>query len=252
MAFCELFTSRSRISNNLLKDFLYLDDSIHETGLFRSKTLIGLSKLIIQEFPEGVTIFDMACSYGHEPYCIALIIADQLGGLKQAVKNYPIFASDRSKEVIDVAKYKILWIDNRNLGALNLFKAYYHITNPVKVDDNTIEFQISEELFNAVSFRENNIDNEIRNINSNLPVVVIARNVWYYLDENTKYDLIPTLGNHLPSGSVLAMSNGDSQWCFYGRYTMGNYLTYGGLYDDISVKLEERDPFWEKTVFRRK
>lgn len=243
--------TNSRISDAVRKSFVHLDYGIHETKLFRSKGLVGLAKFIVKEFPDGIPVFNLACSYGHEPYSMALVIADQLGSMKQVSERYPIFASDRAKEVIDAAQSGILWIDDKNLDTLKSFRASKHIINPVKVDDETIEFQISEELFGAVSFRESNLVNEVRNITPGLPVVTIINNVWYYLDEDTVSNLVLALRDSLPPGSILAMGNGDSKLCFYRNGTLGNHFAGSDLYDDISHKLEEKDIFWEKTVFQR-
>ena len=243
--------TNSRIPEGLRKSFVHLDYSIHETKLFRSKGLVGLAKFIVKEFPDGIPIFNLACSYGHEPYSMALVMADQLSSMKQVSEKYPIFASDGAKEVIDAAKLGILWIDDKNLDTLKSFRASEHIINPVKVDNETTEFQISEELFGAVSFRKNDLVDEVRSITPGLPIVTVIKNVWYYLDGDTVSNLVLALRDSLSPGSILTVTNGDSEYCFHRNRTLGNYFTSTDLYDDISSKLEERDSFWEKTVFQR-
>ena len=240
----------SRIPNQILESTSSYGSSIHETKLFRSKSIIGLARFIVQEFPKGVPIFNMSCSYGHEPYSIALILADQLGGLDKVAERYPIFASDRSREVIDFANHGVLWVDDKNQDTLDQFKASEHIINPIRVDDNITEFQVSDELFNVVRFRVNNLIDEVRNIDSQAPVVIVARNVWYYLDADSMKNSILALTDKLAVGSIVSMSNGDSQWSYYGRYPVGNY--FACIYDDISARTEERDIFWEKTIFQKK
>jgi chemotaxis methyl-accepting protein methylase len=244
--------TNSRISQDLLRCSSRFDNSIHETKLFRSKGLLGLAKFIVREFPNGIKIFNPACSYGHEPYSMALVMADQLGDMKQVAKKYPISASDRFKEIINFAKCGILWIDDKNLDTLTNFRAGEHIINPIKVDNETTEFQVSEELFDTVSFRENDLVDEVRSIGPGLPVVAIIKSVWYYLDADKVNNLVLALRDSLPSGSILAITNGDSKFCFYKNRLLGDYFTSTDLYNDISSKLEEKDIFWEKTVFQKR
>ncbi len=251
--FYPLQFSSSRIPSSVLAKFKPYDEGIHDTKLFRSKSLIGLSKVIINKFPNGVPIYNMACSYGHEPYSVSLLLAEHLGGLQEVADKYPIIASDRADEIIDTAKSQILWIDEDNLDTLKQFKAHEHFINPIKVNDGVNEFQVSDQLFKTVTFSKGNILDEVRKLSPNTPVVLLTRNLWYYLDDTTATNLVFDLNGNLASGSILSMGNGDSKWHFRGRYTVGDYFAFiDHIFDDISNSLEEKDTFWEKTTFQKK
>ena len=151
-----------------------------------------------------------------------------------------------------MAKSGLIWLTEKNLGALKLFGTDKHLINPVKVDDKTTEFELSDSLKRAVVFRVNNIVDEIRSIDSSKPSVIIMRNVWYYMDGNTKDALVRALRDNLSPRSILSIAYGDSSLSYYGIHPLGGY--FAGICDDISGSLSEgeRDTFWEKTVFRKR
>ena len=124
--------TNTRIPRYLMDRSGSISRDIHDTALFRTNGLVGLGRLIISEFPQGVRIYNPACSYGHEPVSVALILGDLLGVMDHVINRYPIFGSDRSQDVIDVAKSGLIWLDEKNLGALKLFRAGEHLVNSIK------------------------------------------------------------------------------------------------------------------------
>lgn len=71
------------------------------TQLFRyPQQFKRLPEFLKEHFPDGVTIYDYACSDGSEPYSIAMIL-DQAG---MPAEKYPIIARDISPLMIAMAK----------------------------------------------------------------------------------------------------------------------------------------------------
>ncbi|HSA06525.1 MAG TPA: CheR family methyltransferase [Candidatus Gastranaerophilales bacterium] len=195
-------------------DWSYL---INLTHFFRDAEVFTnpLVKYLKTEFPDGVKIYNYACSDGSEPYSLSIKLMNKLGE-KKAQKYFPIIARDLSKKQIDQAQKREINIDDSdkekiysNTSFLDLNELFnYRRTNDVGEN----YYSVKKKLADCVNFEQANLVLDAKNPenftgNKKGPSVLIFRWAFYHLSDNAKKELFESLANN-PSfepGSVIIL-----------------------------------------------
>ncbi|MBW4440163.1 MAG: protein-glutamate O-methyltransferase CheR [Plectolyngbya sp. WJT66-NPBG17] len=159
-----------------------------------------IPQLIQQRWQErSLTIWCAACSYGQEPYSIAILIREHFPEL--ATWNLQLIASDFSGRALARFKqgcYSQLEI-NRGLSP-TLRDKYFHKHHE--------SWQISDALRQMVMIRQLNLTHDWKA----LPQfdIIFLRNILIYFDIETKRSILQKTHQHLRSDGYLFLGGGEA------------------------------------------
>jgi chemotaxis protein methyltransferase CheR len=143
---------------------------------------------------KDLRIWSAGCSYGEEPYTLAMII-DQFLGLQKNSWNAKILATDLSSKVLESAKQGIYSNELINVLPNHWKKNYFR-----KIDNE--KSMIVDKIKNEVIFRRLNFMDQVFPLKRKLHVI-FCRNVMIYFDNKTKRDLIEKFYNLTEPGGYL-------------------------------------------------
>lgn len=151
---------------------------------------------IAKEFKTGITnkisCWCAACSRGHEPYSVAMIMSEFARKNPRLSLKSSILATDISTKVLDVAQKAVYSHDEIEPVPMDLRRRY--ILRSKNRRSNLV--RIAPEIRKAVRFRWINLINS--NLKLNEPMeIIFCRNVMIYFDKQTQEKLINNLCNHL-------------------------------------------------------
>jgi chemotaxis protein methyltransferase CheR len=186
--------------------------TVNETFWFRDKTpWVIMEELLlpeyIREFREGrrdrVRIWSAACSYGQEPYSIAMCIDNYLesrGIGDIAPGNFEILATDISHTAIQMAeagRYDNISIQR----GLDEGCRYKYFENEGRV------WRLCDKIKNAVNFRQFNLisDFSVYGIFD----IIFFRNVLIYFSDRLKKEMLQKIVASLNTGGVLFIGSAE-------------------------------------------
>ncbi len=174
--------------------------TINETFFFRNEPQFAaletsiLPEIIEQKRKAGINkvrIWSAASSTGEEPYTIGLIIKEKLQPRFPSVK-FDIIGTDINTQVIEVARRGVY----RDYSIRSTPKHFLEKYFTREADS----FIISEEIRNAVEFRQLNLfDRDAMKLMKDFDVV-FAANVLIYFDFNSKQNVVSSVYNSLNKG----------------------------------------------------
>ncbi|GIX41166.1 MAG: chemotaxis protein methyltransferase [Leptospiraceae bacterium] len=196
----------------------------HETRFFRDESIFdALVKQIIPEWMEKnnvnknqitkkLKIWSIGCSYGQEPYSIAISIKENLSFL------FPytyILATDISKDVIERAKRGIFTDFEINRGLPEFLKNKYF----EKLDNK--EYKLKEEIKSIVEFKVHNLINDLYPTGFD---IIFCRNVLIYFDTETKKKVINNLINSFfNQEGTLMLGSAENLYNLIDNYIVREY-----------------------------
>ena len=174
----------------------------NETYFFREpKHFDYLREKILPTHPHGrpFRVWSAASSTGQEPYSIAMVLADGLGG-----KPWEMMASDISMRVLEKARSGHYPIEQAQQVPRNYLSRY--CLKGVAEQEGT--FLMDKPIRNAISFRQ-------INLNAALPQtgefdLVFLRNVMIYFDNDTKRQVVQRIMGKMRQGAHLFIGHSES------------------------------------------
>lgn len=208
----ELYTQVSYRNDDELIDDIIDAITVNETFWFRDRTpwLIMEEILLptyITEIREGkrsiVSIWSGACSYGQEPYSIAMCIDRYLKSHDihdLDLSHFEILATDLSRTVLDRAQmgaYDNISIQ-RGLDEVNRLE---YFKNDGKY------WRINDEIRNAVKFHQLNLVKEF--FPRNKYDIIFFRNVLIYFSDEQKIEMMGKIKDTLKPGGTLFIGSSE-------------------------------------------
>jgi len=176
------------------------------------------TKKIINNFKNKpkVNIYSLACSDGTEPYAVAIKLLKKIKP-KQKEKFFPIHASDIDPFMIDdCCKSGLIGLlpeDIEKIGTKNLDRFLSPSDKALPCPpqwgmENIKNYEVSEELKNAVEFKVGDMFKEIRAIKDEGNSVFICRNVLPHLKEYY-FGIISLVSERFKDGSLFVIGDYD-------------------------------------------
>ncbi len=177
---------------------------------------------------DKVNTFDYACSDGSEAYSLSMMMQHKFKN--KAKKFFPIYAKDLDEDRI------LKNIENQKTGTINHQIGVKQIANTIDIDAQTLKkeyvtvaprlvskpekiYSLKEKVTEPVQFSAANILEDIENIDSNTPSIIICRNMWPYVDSCEYPDFANTLYERLKEGSIVVLGAFD---CFFDKIYCNN------------------------------
>lgn len=160
-----------------------------------------LRKLYGAGSESGIRIWSAGCSTGEEPYTLAMVLHDELGGANQI----KIFASDVSTQVLEKASLAI-YEEERAEPVPVEFKRRYLLRS--KSRENKL-VRIVPELRRLVAFRRINFMDDEFDIRESFHAI-FCRNVIIYFDRKTQEEIIGRICRSLLKGGYLFIGHSES------------------------------------------
>jgi chemotaxis protein methyltransferase CheR len=188
----------------------------NETSWFRDEypfdylKQTNLRAAIFRKTP--LRILSAACSYGHEPYSISIVVEEFLEKNPRALAaGIEIIATDISMDVLEQAKsgkYSELDV-NRGLSVERRRKYFDELGEGV---------QIKDRLKQRISFRKLNL------VQDQLPLggfdIIFCRNVLIYFSEKNKINIINKIVNSLVPGGFLFLGASEPLVNYSDKFNM--------------------------------
>lgn len=188
--------------------------TVNETFWFRDKSLWGMMESfilpeMIAKLQKGETqkikIWSAACSYGQEPYSLAMYIDHYLKrcGIEDvSLSHFDIIATDISREALKIAKkgqYDSVAISR---GLDDVYKKKYfhnsgrtwHVLEPIKIAVDFSPFNLIEDSYHYHYFQYD---------------LVLCRNVLIYFSKNTKYEVYKNIALSLKNEGILLIGSSE-------------------------------------------
>lgn len=195
----------------------------HETRFFRDESIFdALVKQIIPEWMERnqitpsnvnkvLKIWSAACSYGQEPYSIAISINEHFPFLLP--KTY-ILATDISKDVIERAQQGIYTEFEMSRGIPDFIRNKYF-------DKIEKEYKIKDLIKNKVEFKIHNLISDIYPSGFH---IIFLRNVLIYFDLDTRKSIIDRVINSLQNKEgFLIMGSSENLFQITNNYIIREF-----------------------------
>lgn len=173
-----------------------------------------------------VNVKSIASSDGSEGYSLAMTLMNN--HRNESKKFFPIYASDRSKKIIEMAngrKINLTPYDTQKISEMtgNIDK-YFTKVSDKKIPEagllsksfNMSTYSPTEELSKTVEFKQSTIEKELENLKDTGNSVILCRNVFPYLNNKETKNVLDLLHTKLAKGSVLAIGNYDSEYGING------------------------------------
>ena len=171
---------------------------------------------------DKVNIFSLACSDGSEAYTMAISV---LENLPENIKSkfLPIYASDIDKEVLKAAKsgriniHSIEFLYPERTYRCNLAKYFDNRSVSIMINgddisetDTIFSYQPIKKLTDSVKFKHSDILTELNNLKDEGNSVILCRNVFPYIGENYKNEIVNSAKQNLKPGSLFIIGEYDS------------------------------------------
>ena len=155
-----------------------------------------------------ISIWCAACSRGHEPYTVAMILNEFLRNHPRVSLSSSILATDISTQVLDVAKKAVYSHDEIEPVPMEMRKRYLLRSKNRKKD----LVRISPDLRKMVQFKWINLIKDTLKIMEPMDII-FCRNVMIYFDKPTQEKLINNLCNHLKFKGYLFVGHSEVLNC---------------------------------------
>lgn len=172
---------------------------------------------------DKINTYDYACSEGCEAYSLSMMFQHKFKD--DAEKFFPIYTRDIDENTIaeNIENQKTGQI-NRKLGVKQIaneinmspseIKEVFVITKQRLVSQPEIASALKETVTKPVIFQEANILEDIENIDSKHPSIVMCRNMWPYVETEEYPGFANALYDRLKEGSIVVLGAYD---CFFDR-----------------------------------
>lgn len=184
------------------------------TTIFRNlKFFKELPGFLLNKYPEGVKIYDYACSRLHEASSIVITLFDALSS-KEANKFLPIYAFDNNPKILKKNIKRTLELDEGELEGFKWFENiniqdYLQYLRASKPDQKL--YRMRDDLSNNIYFDYGDIFEDLENRKfSEKPCVVFFRNAWQFLTENGSKELSKKLFDNLHPDSTVIIGDMDT------------------------------------------
>jgi len=193
-----------RYSNGPIKNY---------TKLIRGvKVFKELPQYLKTTYPNGATIFDYACSAGHEASSIIISLFNGLHP-KEVEKFLPIKAFDNNPKVVKMAQKYALKLDNREMcdfKRLDRVDVKDFLVSPRMSVGKQRTYKMSDKLKDNIQFDFGDLFEDLKEGKlSKEPCVLFFRNAWQFLTHKGAIELATTLFEKLPSKSTVIIGEKD-------------------------------------------
>lgn len=217
------FTSCTKIYNpqkitNL--DIFCKDKIMTTSNLFRyDQDWNRLMKYIFWNFvnEKKISICSFACSDGSEPLSYALYLHNKMP--KSFYSKYiPIIASDIDPEMIKIAKSGKINLSKYDFENMDKYikNANLYFTpkgEPIKISNNIYEheksYAIDPDIMEMMTFKKSDMLTEVKQLKEDENYIVNIRNVFPYLKQNYRDEVLKTLSQKLKSGNIFVYGHYD-------------------------------------------
>lgn len=214
----------------------------HTTNFFRENFSDVFSETLTEKFPEGVKIYDYACSDGSEAYSLAMSLMQT--GEEKSQKYFPIIARDIGKSVIDRAnsgKIEIKPEDQKKIKSKLSPAKYNTLFKPTGL--RTL-FTVQDKLKNCVKFEQANIARDVKDFDfspDGKPSIIIFRNAFYHLKPEVKKNFMENLYENpgFPAGSIIYFAV-PQDWTPVGlEIPQGKFAQLNEKFDEIPLRQQK-------------
>lgn len=158
--------------------------------------------------PNKISLWSAACSRGHEPYTVAMMLHEFARQHSRLSLTFSVLATDISTQVLDVAKRAVYSHDEIEPVPIELRKRYILRCKDRKKDI----VRMSPELRRTVQFRWINLIK--KNLEIREPMdIIFCRNVMIYFDKTTQEKLIGNLCERLKLQGYLFVGHSEVLNC---------------------------------------
>ena len=174
----------------------------NETYFFREeKHFDYLRDQILSKYRPGrpFRVWSAACSYGQEPYTLAMVLADSIGE-----STWEIFASDISTRVLDRARTGQYALEQAEKVPRQYLSRY--CLKGIGPQEGT--FIIDRALRNRIKFAQVNLNQALPEVGEF--DVIFLRNVMIYFDQDTKRQVVARLATRLRRGGYMMVGHSES------------------------------------------
>ena len=187
----------TNVISRLTTNYTYF---MRETEHFRHFTEVFLAGAEKTKFSKELRIWSAGCSFGNEPYNLAMC-ADDYFGDRHREWDSKILATDISFNALRMAKRGVFAEQALQELPEEWRRKYFNKTNMGT-------YQVTDELRNNVVFKYHNLMDEI-NFKKKFDLIV-CRNVMIYFDEQTKFDLIERFYDATEDGGYLYIGHAEN------------------------------------------
>lgn len=196
----------------------------NETLWFRdAKPFIILEDVIKKELVKNtstIKIWSAACSYGQEPYSIAITILElQKKGINLSPGRFEIVATDIDQQVLNIAKagvYDSLAI-SRGL-TIDMRTKYF--------DSDGKNWKIKDSVKKMVTFQKLNLKDSFTSLGKK--DIIFCRNVCIYFSEQFKKDIFTRISSLLRPSGFLFLGAAESLSTYSNDFQL--LTNFGGIY----------------------
>lgn len=149
---------------------------------------------------KNLCIWSAGCSSGEEPYTVAMVVEEYFG-IKRAMWNIQIIASDISNKVLSKAKEAIYPEES-----LKMLPPTYKTKYFDKLPDGN--FQVKKKIKDRITFKVFNLMSPI--MDRAKYDLILCRNVMIYFDQQTKTSLVERFYNATKPGGYLFIGHSES------------------------------------------
>ena len=186
--------------------------SIHETSFFRHPKQIDIARQLLSELiavrrrqgPRRLRLWSAACSSGEEPYTLAMLVRELLGGeLEQW--EVAITGTDISKAVVGRARAGSF--GRRSVQTVpEPYLSRYFRPDP----QDPQQFTLTADIAGMATFRTLSLLDDFRVKEVRDQDLILCRNVLIYFDTKAKKKVLEALWNALQPGGYLVLGPSES------------------------------------------
>jgi len=188
----------SNIINILTTNYSYFMREWEHFRYFKEELLPEVMPKVVGR---DLRTWSAGCSSGQEPYTMAMLISDYLGGNK-AGWDTKVLATDISLKALSVGKEGIYSDESLNGVPAGWKYSYFEKAS-------NIDWRVKDSLKKEVIFRRFNLMDEHFPFKKKFHVI-FCRNVMIYFNEQTKQTLIEKFYNSLENGGYLFIGQSES------------------------------------------
>ena len=174
---------------------------------------------------DKVNTYVYACSDGSEAYSLSMMMQHKFKD--KADKFFPVYAKDIDENIIkeNIQNLKTGKIKHKQLNiatianAINIDKAsieqeFATIDHSLIANPKKKVTKLQEKVTQPVIFSEANILDDIKNIDSKNPSIIMCRNMWPYVETSEYPEFAKNLYEKLKDGSIVVLGAFD---CFFDK-----------------------------------
>lgn len=239
---------QTKANPHFKQNFKYVFDEVSGELKWRNSTSFFRKDLKWSDFIEMLTknyantdkvnVYVTGCSEGAEAYSLSMLLMEKLGR-KDAMKFFPIHASDIDKEIIKNPRSGIVTPSKADIDKIDAtlggkYKHTKYMAVNHKYDfrtDNlcqTCQGEIKPILRDTVKFQNNSLKEIIPTINPDNSIV-LCRNYWDYIPKAERKPLVERLYDRLGENSLCVIGDYD----YEETEIMGDLLRQGFKGTDV-------------------